>query len=671
MDKIYAHTAFTGESQIVNEYSREIDKHMQIQCYQLAFGICGCLLVDIDKQIKTEHALRISQEKFKFATENSDISFWTYDFAQRAIIQTESSQAQHGFDVIIENVPESLIASGHIREDSRKAFLEMYNQLENGAKTASGDFWTYNERTQQWWCERISYTNRFDEEGKPVYAYAVGHDVTKEIQQQIEREKLSLVLANSSLYIWEYDIVGKRSILQSRDIFNFDIDRGTENAPEALIAKGLIHPDSAETYRELHNAVLRGEKSVTADICNIDIHGNEVWLRCTYSTIFFDGKPISAIGCGIDISTVKELEQKYNEESAFIESLQSENLLAKVRVNVTKGFIERYIAKPSANILWDGASYQEGVDRLSNTAFTQEESDKIVYYTSRNRVLSSFADGETMYGVEYRRKLLDGSVVWVKLIMRIYRDPKTDDIMSFIYTYDIHNEKIKDDIINIITSLEYDFIAYIDLKGNSMKLYSGGQSAVVLPPQMTDNYLETMKRVNNIGVLPGDVNRAITDMLPESIIENLKKQPIFSAVYPASDDKHNVHYKRIQYAYLDRETEQVIMTRTDVTDVVEQQKQQQVTLEAALLAAEQANIAKSDFLSRMSHEIRTPMNAIIGMSTIAAQSIGDDARMADCIGKIGISSRFLLALINDILDMSRIESGKMLLNNEVIPLKNF
>ena len=136
-------------------------------------------------------------------------------------------------------------------------------------------------------------------------------------------------------------------------------------------------------------------------------------------------------------------------------------------------------------------------------------------------------------------------------------------------------------------------------------------------------------------------------------------------------EKGGPRIKRFQVFYINEELGRVCMTRADVTDVVRQEQKQKEELAAALVAAEQANAAKSDFLSRMSHEIRTPMNAIIGMSTIAAQSIGDDEQVADCISKIGISSRFLLSLINDILDMSRIESGKMLLKSERIPTEDF
>lgn len=91
--------------------------------------------------------------------------------------------------------------------------------------------------------------------------------------------------------------------------------------------------------------------------------------------------------------------------------------------------------------------------------------------------------------------------------------------------------------------------------------------------------------------------------------------------------------------------------------------------EEALAQAERASFAKSEFLSRMSHEIRTPMNGIIGMTAIASKNLKDTVRLEDCLKKITFSSRHLLALINDVLDMSKIESGKIELKNEKFDFK--
>jgi len=85
--------------------------------------------------------------------------------------------------------------------------------------------------------------------------------------------------------------------------------------------------------------------------------------------------------------------------------------------------------------------------------------------------------------------------------------------------------------------------------------------------------------------------------------------------------------------------------------------------------AEKASRSKSEFLSNMSHDIRTPMNAIVGMTAIALTSINNTERVQDCLKKIGLSSKHLLGLINDILDMSKIESGKMNLKVEVVSLR--
>lgn len=82
-----------------------------------------------------------------------------------------------------------------------------------------------------------------------------------------------------------------------------------------------------------------------------------------------------------------------------------------------------------------------------------------------------------------------------------------------------------------------------------------------------------------------------------------------------------------------------------------------------------ANMAKSEFLSSMSHDIRTPMNAIIGMTEIAMKNPGDRHRVEDCLNKVKLSSKQLLGLINDVLDMSKIESGKMTLSENIMSLR--
>ncbi|MCI8402127.1 MAG: response regulator [Lachnospiraceae bacterium] len=99
-------------------------------------------------------------------------------------------------------------------------------------------------------------------------------------------------------------------------------------------------------------------------------------------------------------------------------------------------------------------------------------------------------------------------------------------------------------------------------------------------------------------------------------------------------------------------------------------RQQMKELEAARQEALRANHAKSEFLSNMSHDIRTPMNGIVGMTAIAMANMDDSARVQDCLKKITLSSRHLLGLINDVLDMSKIESGRLSLNMDQLSLRD-
>ena len=92
-------------------------------------------------------------------------------------------------------------------------------------------------------------------------------------------------------------------------------------------------------------------------------------------------------------------------------------------------------------------------------------------------------------------------------------------------------------------------------------------------------------------------------------------------------------------------------------------------LEKARQTALESSKAKSEFLANMSHDIRTPMNAIVGMTAIAAAHMDDREQVQNCLRKITLSSKHLLGLINDVLDMSKIESGKLTLTTEQISLK--
>ncbi len=122
--------------------------------------------------------------------------------------------------------------------------------------------------------------------------------------------------------------------------------------------------------------------------------------------------------------------------------------------------------------------------------------------------------------------------------------------------------------------------------------------------------------------------------------------------------------------FQDDETEHIhaFVIGRDITAARRQEELARQALEEAYDAANAANAAKTDFLSSMSHDIRTPMNAIIGMTAIAASHIDDREKVADALKKITISSRHLLGLINEILDMSKIEAGKMSLNEEAFNL---
>ncbi len=222
-------------------------------------------------------------------------------------------------------------------------------------------------------------------------------------------------------------------------------------------------------------------------------------------------------------------------------------------------------------------------------------------------------------------------------------------------------------IVETAVKSEYDYVVYIEADTNSYILYTANyESGTPLPPVVGMDYTDEMIRYNSAHCPPGESERLIADMRLENVMEKLEHASEY-VIYVQMYENNRLASKKIRFSFYDRSQNILLATRTDITEIINE-RQEKKLLEDALNAANVANRAKSEFLSRMSHDIRTPMNAIIGMTAIAGAHLSNPERMSDCLRKITTSSRLLLSLINEVLDMAKIESGRIVLSEEEVNL---
>ncbi|WP_297901311.1 response regulator [uncultured Parabacteroides sp.] len=229
------------------------------------------------------------------------------------------------------------------------------------------------------------------------------------------------------------------------------------------------------------------------------------------------------------------------------------------------------------------------------------------------------------------------------------------------------NNYRKAQIVETAVQTEYDYVVYIEANTNSYVMYtSNRESGTPVPPVASNDYEKEVAEFHQKYV-PEEQREELTRNLSIdhvlSVLRDSREYVLFCQV------KENGVFrdKKLRFSYFDKERNILLLTRTDIMEVREEERQKQL-LQDALQVAKAANQAKLDFLSRMSHDIRTPMNAIIGMTTIASMHVEDRERVADCLKKITVSSKLLLGLINEVLDMSKIESKRILLTDEEFEL---
>ena len=224
----------------------------------------------------------------------------------------------------------------------------------------------------------------------------------------------------------------------------------------------------------------------------------------------------------------------------------------------------------------------------------------------------------------------------------------------------------------LITALASDFrsVYYLELDRNRGVCYQARTDLHGFSTGDEFNYLESVTAYCNKYILEPYREEFLKFIQPDAIREGLKENLVISFRYLINVDGHE-SWEAVRFAGVrhpeDRADHLVHSVGACFADVDAETRRalaQQQTLSEALAAAEQASKAKTAFLSNMSHEIRTPMNAIIGLNNIALNEPDMPEKVRGFLTKTGESAQHLLGIINDILDMSRIESGRMVIKNE-------
>lgn len=216
-------------------------------------------------------------------------------------------------------------------------------------------------------------------------------------------------------------------------------------------------------------------------------------------------------------------------------------------------------------------------------------------------------------------------------------------------------------MLNMI-AYTFDLACFINLANGHLVMYTREIVLKNQSPYFIENYNEAVGHFSKLYGLTEGNDEIMDQFHLNTILGRLSEKPKgYDFVVPFRMD-NEISYKQINVLWGDENQRTVCMVRADVTDMLMSERSAKRKLEEALEMAEKASRAKGDFLSAMSHDIRTPMNAIMGMTALASAHLDDRDRVEDCLKKISASSRYLLSLINDILDMSKIEQSKLTLN---------
>ncbi len=300
-------------------------------------------------------------------------------------------------------------------------------------------------------------------------------------------------------------------------------------------------------------------------------------------------------------------------------------------------------------------------------SFVHRDDQKKLLQASRIETMRKRLQKEARYAVVVRELSVEGGR-WVRF--EVNRGMDADHaVVSFMDVSEERETKIKLEQMDIVKALSRDFteITQVDLEKNTSIPFKSRGEMVDDDRRRVHPYDQTWAWVTEKYVYPAD-REAFQEKVSAAAVRRALKDTGTLVIPFRATLEGEVHHYQVKIVTANGDRRHVILGIRNADAEVRAEEERRKILQDALAAAEHANRAKTTFLNNMSHDIRTPMNAIIGFTALAAAHIDNKKQVADYLGKISVSSEHLLSLINDVLDMSRIESGKVKIEEKEVHL---
>lgn len=419
---------------------------------------------------------------------------------------------------------------------------------------------------------------------------------------------------------------------------------------------------------------------VNAELCKkdaTDALGKPIWVMSVHLTwehenLSLINESISAALWYFDCDESKKAQMQAQRSAAFHRAFTDASL-CEYYVNLEENTFDIFKVEPSLMTVFErSGTWDELVHHLVNRYVVEGDRQAVTDFYDRTYMAKKLKGLKTELSLECRI-ILDGEVRWIRNV--IMRGEIDDSEYAMIFLRDIteakeelaRQQRVASDnasmglLIQSMVRLVDRFVV-LDLERDRYEFYSLQGEPVYKPTGAYHDFVAQVARKYKT-LEPLDSLEAMTSA--DAIRAHLTgEDQIYKFEYCTLGEDA---YKIASFIPLEWEGGRLVKALQASMDVSQEKKaeiESRHAFKEAYRAAENANRAKTEFLSNMSHDICTPMNAIIGLTAIAGANIDSQAKVVECLGKITKSSRHLLGLINEVLDMARIESGKITLAEE-------